>query len=131
MTKQALRLAAVLFAYVVTARLGLRLDAVGGVATPVWPPTGIALAALLLGGVQLWPAVALGALIANLSVGVAPLSALAIAAGNTLEAVVGAALLPRVRVQATLARLRGVAAPVLFGAGLSTTLSGTRRLLGT
>ena len=36
--------------YFSTATLGLSLDAVSGVAAAVWPPTGIALAALLLGG---------------------------------------------------------------------------------
>src|SRR5207248_7102051 len=49
---------ALLFAvYFVTARLGLRLDAVGGFATLVWPPSGIALAALVLFGPRLWPGV--------------------------------------------------------------------------
>jgi len=47
-------------AYFVTARLGLRLGAVAGFATLVWPPTGISLAALFLFGDALWPAVALG-----------------------------------------------------------------------
>src|SRR5437868_2360154 len=43
--------------YVVAARLGLALDAVAGFATLVWPPTGIALAALLLFGYRLWPGI--------------------------------------------------------------------------
>ena len=54
----ALELALVFAAYAATARLGLSFDALGGIATTVWPPTGIALAALILRGPRLWPAVA-------------------------------------------------------------------------
>ena len=54
--------AVVFVAYVATARFGLSFDALAGIATTVWPPTGIALAALILRGPQLWPAVALAAL---------------------------------------------------------------------
>src|SRR5438128_9297908 len=55
--------------YFITATLGLSLDAVSGVAAAVWPPTGIALAALLLGGCRLWPGIALGAFLVNVSAG--------------------------------------------------------------
>ena len=73
-------------AYVAVARLGLALDAVSGSAAPVWPPTGLALAGLLLGGTALWPGVLLGAVAANLWVGAPVPAALAIGVGNTLEA---------------------------------------------
>ncbi|HXN41601.1 MAG TPA: MASE1 domain-containing protein, partial [Myxococcaceae bacterium] len=101
-------------AYVVTARLGLLLDAVGGFATLVWPPSGIALAALLIGGYRLWPAIALGAVVVNAWVG-APLGvALGIAVGNTLEAYLGAYLLRRVaHFEIGLDRLRDAFALVL------------------
>ena len=62
---QASALILVFVAYVLSARLGLTLAPVSGFATLVWPPTGIALAALLLRGVRLWPAVMAGALVAN------------------------------------------------------------------
>ena len=52
--------------YVGMAALGLSLDAVSGIATVVWPPTGIALAALTLYGARFWPGIALGALLINL-----------------------------------------------------------------
>ena len=55
--------------YVLAARAGLQIDAVGGFATLVWPPTGIALAALLIRGYRLWPGVALGAIVANVLTG--------------------------------------------------------------
>src|SRR6266702_382557 len=88
----ALALAAV---YVCAGRLGLMLGPVHLFASLVWAPTGISLAALLLGGIDLWPGVALGALLVNLWTG-APLPvALGIGLGNTLEACAGAYLLRR------------------------------------
>ena len=44
-------------AYYVTGRLGLLLAIPPGYATPVWPPSGIALGAILIGGYQGWPGV--------------------------------------------------------------------------
>jgi integral membrane sensor domain MASE1 len=88
---------ALLFAvYLGTAKLGLRLDAVSGFAALVWPPSGIALATLLLFGKRLWPAITLGAFVVNVTTGAPVLVACGIAAGNTLDAVVGAYLLLRV-----------------------------------
>src|ERR1700752_472227 len=58
--------------YVGTAKLGLSLHAVGGFATAVWPPTGLALVALVFGGYPLWPGIALGAYLVNVWAG-APL----------------------------------------------------------
>jgi signal transduction histidine kinase len=111
-------------AYALVARLGLAMDAVGGLATLVWPPSGLALAALLLGGVRLWPGVAVGALVANLWVGAAPLLALGIALGNTLEAVAGAALLARARhFRPSLDDLASVLRLVVFAALGSTLVS--------
>ncbi len=66
-----------------------------GYATPIWPSSGIALAALLLGGRRLWPGVWVGAGLANLAVAGSPLVAALIATGNTLEAVIGAELVRR------------------------------------
>src|SRR5437879_4523641 len=55
--------------YFVTAKFGLKMDAVSGFATLVWPPTGIALAVLLLYGYRLWPGIFLGAFLVNLVTG--------------------------------------------------------------
>ncbi len=88
--------AAVLFAaYVVAGKLALRLAFVHPSATAVWPPTGIALAGLLLLGRRWWPVVLAGSFLVNITTAGGPLVSLAIAAGNTLEAVVGAWLLER------------------------------------
>jgi PAS domain S-box-containing protein len=81
--------------YVATAKLGLALDPVGGFATLVWPPTGLALAALVRLGPGLWPAVAAGAFVTNLWSGAPWLVAVGIALGNTLEATLGALWLRR------------------------------------
>ena len=48
-------------AYFISGRMGLALHAVSGFAAPVWPPSGIALASLLLAGTRLWPGIAIGA----------------------------------------------------------------------
>jgi signal transduction histidine kinase len=117
--------AVIFVAYVVTARLGLSFDALAGIATTVWPPTGIALAALVLRGTQLWPAVALAAFVVNVTTGIPIWGAAIIAVGNTLEAVVGASLLRRFSFDPRLARLRDVLLLVGLAALLSTLISAT------
>jgi PAS domain S-box-containing protein len=113
-------------AYFGAAKLGLSLASVAEQVTVVWPPTGIALAALLLLGKRLWPGVALGAFLANLTAHAPPPVAAGIAVGNTLEAVVGAELLHRlVGFRNTLDRLQDVLGLVTLAAGLSTMVSAT------
>ena len=90
------QLAALTVVYVVVGRLGLTLSPVGGFATLVWPPSGVCLAALLIGGCRLWPAVAVGAFLTNLWTGAPPRVACGIAAGNTLEAVAAVLALRRI-----------------------------------
>src|SRR6478736_2261690 len=51
--------------YIVTARLGLIFAMADGVVTAVWPPAGVAIAALLLFGFRVWPGIWLGSLSAN------------------------------------------------------------------
>jgi signal transduction histidine kinase len=81
--------------YVAVARLGLRIDAVSGFATLVWPATGISLVALLVFGYRAWPGIAVGAFITNAWIGAPPAVASAIALGNTLEALAGAWMMKR------------------------------------
>lgn len=119
-------LAAALFVgYVSSARLGLELSIAHGVITPVWAPTGLSLAALVLYGPRLWPAVALGAFVANATSGASVPDAFFISIGNTLEALVGSLLLRRVGFRPALDRVRDVFALILFGAIASTTISAT------
>ena len=121
--RDALAIVLLFVTYFATARLGLLMDAVAGFATLVWPPTGIALAALFLFGRRLWPAVFAAALCVNLLIGAAPLVAFAIAAGNTLEALAGCSLLRAARFDARLERLRDVGALVVLAAISSTAIS--------
>jgi integral membrane sensor domain MASE1 len=64
-------------------------------ASAVWPPTGIALAALILSRNRLWPAVFAGAFVVNVTTAGAVLASAGIAVGNTLEGVIGAWLVHR------------------------------------
>lgn len=81
--------------YLIAGKLGLRLAFVNPSATAVWPPTGIALAALLLLGRQVWPGVFLGAFLVNVTTAGSVATSLGIATGNTLEAIAGWYLLNR------------------------------------
>jgi len=81
--------------YVAGAKIGLLLAFVNPSATAVWPPTGLALAALLLFGIQLWPGIFLGALLANITTAGSLWTSCGIAFGNTLEAVAGVYLINR------------------------------------
>jgi PAS domain S-box-containing protein len=112
--------------YLAAAKLGLSMAVVGAPVSPVWPPTGIALAAVVLFGAR-WtaPGIALGAFFANASASEPLATAAAIAVGNTLEAVVGGRLLARAGVRPTLEGLHDVLALALFAAGASTVLSAT------
>jgi len=110
--------------YVAAAKGGLALAHANSSVTAVWAPTGIALAALVLGGRRLWPGIAIGAALANTWTGLEPAAVAAIAAGNTLEALAGAQILRVARFRPSLRRLRDVLA--LVGAGtLSTLVSAT------
>jgi len=82
-------------AYFCAAKLGLSLALVHASASAVWPAAGLALAAALLLGRAAWAGILLGAFAANLSTEGSLATSLAIACGNTLEAVVGAWLLKR------------------------------------
>jgi signal transduction histidine kinase len=119
-------IAVVAFLYVAAAQLGLRLDAVSGFASLVWPASGIALAAILLGGSRLWPAVAIGAFVANAMAGAPIATSLGIAFGNTSAAVIGAAMLRRVPgFDESLERVRDVVALILLASVGSTLVSAT------
>jgi signal transduction histidine kinase/CheY-like chemotaxis protein len=96
---QLLKKTALLFglalSYYVAGRLGLRLAFVNASATAVWPPTGIAIGALLVLGLWSWPAIFVGALLVNLHTSGSVPASLGIALGNTLEGVLGAFLIQR------------------------------------
>jgi len=113
-------------AYYITGRLGLRLAVVNPSVTAVWPPAGIALAALLLAGYQVWPAILVGAFLVNFTTSGSIPGALAIAAGNTLAGLVGAYLVTRfARGRRAIERARDVFALALLAGMVSTLVSAT------
>src|SRR5258708_23549555 len=91
-----LQLAAVALAYWFAAGLSLRLALVHGQVTPIWPPTGIALVAILVFGRRVWPAVFVRALPVNLPIGPTAFGAVFIPARTTLAPPHAAAPLLRV-----------------------------------
>jgi diguanylate cyclase (GGDEF)-like protein/PAS domain S-box-containing protein len=121
-------IAAIALAYVVTGRLGLAISNPGDFVTLIWPPTGIALAAMLRLGLGTWPGVAIGSLLVSQSVGTPLWISLLIAAGNTAGPLLGTLLLRRLGFHPALDRRRdlllfvtvGVAASMLFNASSGT-----------
>ncbi len=93
--KLILRIIVLTVIYFIAAKLGLKLAFVQPNATAVWPPTGIALAALLLFGYDLWPGVFLGAFFANITTAGSLVTSFGIASGNPLEALVNVYLVSR------------------------------------
>src|SRR3989440_9309572 len=81
--------------YFIAGKLGLMLASLHASASPVWPPAGIAVAALLLLGYRAWPAIFIGAFLVNVTTAGNVATSFAIATGNTLEALVGAWLVNR------------------------------------
>src|SRR5574338_901948 len=70
--------------YFVVGKLGLMLASLHASASPVWPCAGLALAAVLIVGYRVWPAIFVGALLVNITTAGDVATSLAIATGNTL-----------------------------------------------
>ena len=124
-TRRLGQIVAIAALYFVAAKLSLKLASVAEQVSVVWPPTGIALAAVWLLGRSVWPGIALGAFLANVFTNVPPLGACGIALGNTLEAVLGAWLLGRAGFRGSLASLRDVLLLLGLSACASTLASAT------
>jgi len=113
-------------AYYGAAKLGLSFAFETPNVTAIWPPTGVALAALVLWGPRVWPGVALGAFLANAWTDIPLVSAAGITFGNTLEAIAGAYMLRRLAdFRPSLDRARDVIALVLLAGAVSTTIAAT------
>src|SRR5213594_4797720 len=96
---QSLRRVALLFGlaavYFFAAKLGLRFAYINGSVTTIWPPAGIALAAFVLLGYRVWPAILGAAFLANFTTTGAVLPSIGIAIGNASEGLLGAYLVNR------------------------------------
>jgi signal transduction histidine kinase len=111
--------------YHLAARVGLQMAYVQQNTSPVWPPSGIALAALLIFGIQDWPGITLGVVIGSLLTG-APLGlSLGFGVANTLEALIGAVILTRwIGFDLGINRIRDVSG-LVFAAACGTSVSAT------
>ncbi|GAA2488327.1 MASE1 domain-containing protein [Streptomyces longisporus] len=131
----ALEICVIAALYFGSAKVGLLQQLVRGQVTPLWPPSGIAVASLLLRGRRVWPGIALGAFLVNVSLGPSVPAVLAIVAGNTLAPLCSYELLRRAGFRNALDRLRDALALIFLGAftGMlvsSTTGSATLALAG-
>ncbi len=110
--------------YFISAKFGLSFAGTVRQVTVIWPPTGIALAALLIFGVRYWPAIALGAFLANVTTAEPALTALGISLGNTMEAVVGTYFLRTVlRFDESFGRIKDVLKFIFAGVFLAPAIS--------
>jgi integral membrane sensor domain MASE1 len=107
-------------AYYAGARIGLLPALVRGQVTPFWPPTGIAVACMMLFGLRCWPGIAIASFAVNAPLGPSLLAVIGIAAGNTLAPLAAVVLMRVLRVSRDLARLRD--ALLFVFAGVSSTL---------
>src|SRR5688572_21929331 len=119
--------AALVIVYFAAAKFSLSFFAlIHPSASAVWLPTGIAMAALLLGGFRLAPAVFMGAFLANVTTAGSVATSLGVALGNTLEAALAAALVERFAGgRATFTSPARILRFMLLGALLSPTVSAT------
>ena len=112
--------------YVLAGKAGLVLAYVHPSASAVWPPTAIALAAFLLLGRGVWPAILVGAFLVNFTTFGTALTSAGIAVGNTLEGLIGAHLAKRFAGGARMfERASDIARFVVLTALLATTVSAT------
>jgi diguanylate cyclase (GGDEF)-like protein len=124
--RRALTVAGLAGAYFVAAKLGLQFAYVHPSATVIWPPSGITLAAFLVLGLDLWPAILIGAFLANLTTYGSIATSLCIGTGNTLEGLLGAALVARFAGgRDFLLHPRDIVKFALLAGMLSTTVSAT------
>lgn len=110
--------------YYFSAKLGLRFAYINSSVTTIWPPTGIALAAFVLLGYRVWPAILCAAFLANLTTTGAVLPSIGIAIGNTSEGLLGAFLVNRfARGGRVFDRVRDILRFTALAALVSTTVS--------
>ena len=121
-----LKVAIIAIIYFFAARFGLGFDPVSGFATLVWPPTGIAIAAIILLGIEFWPGVFLGAFFANWATGAVIPVAIGIGTGNMLEAVFATFFLRQFSgFKNAIQNTRHAVGFIFFGALVSTMVSAT------
>jgi integral membrane sensor domain MASE1 len=123
----AIQVLAVAACYYAAARLGLirELTVEGAVVTPIWPASGVALAALLICGLRCWPGIVLGAFFSILSLTTPDVWVPCILFGNTAAPLCAVLLLRRAGFRTDLARLRDGLALTFLAALAATPISAT------
>ncbi|MFJ3981698.1 MASE1 domain-containing protein [Streptomyces fungicidicus] len=118
---------AVAACYYAGGRLGLLRDLTvsGAVVSPLWPPTGVAVACLLVLGLRCWAGIALGALLILVHLTSLRWTSLGVLAGNTLAPVCGYLLLRWAGFRIELSRLRDCLYLVFLGAFAAMLISST------
>jgi len=112
--------------YYAAAQLGFTLHFTGPIAAIVWLPVGVGIAGLYIGGLQLWPAILIGDVLADQHVSL-PLGVVAAqTAGNVLEIIVGVVLLRHLVArrgnEETLQGVGGTAVALAAAAAVSATI---------
>jgi integral membrane sensor domain MASE1 len=126
------KVAAIAFAYALGAKIAVSIPGVNKLATCVWPPAGIAQAAMLLFGSRIWPGIALGVFFyetinLHVSLTLAVISAFC----GCLQALCAFTLLQQLKFRSSLDRLIDVVNLVFCGAVVATQINctlGTLRL---
>jgi PAS domain S-box-containing protein len=132
--KHLLKIGILAVIYYFFAKFGLSLAGATAQVSLIWPATGIAIAALFVFGLNLWPGILIGAFIANLTTNETISMALMIAFGNSMEAYVAVFLLKKLRFNMKLARVRDVLIFVfiaaLFAPVISASIGTSSLILG-
>lgn len=88
--------------------MGLLSDSVSGFTSFIWAPTGISIALLFLSGLRFAPALFLGAVLINLSIGASLFVAFSVGLGNMLEAIIAVMFLRKFSFNPSLSRIQDV-----------------------
>jgi PAS domain S-box-containing protein len=124
--RRILELAGVFAACLLAGEIGLTVPFTSGTVSPVWPAAGVALAAMLICGYRIWPAVTLAAFLVNFFTGVPHMAAAGTALGSTAGPLCGAWLLRHLPAfQPSLTKLRDVLGLIVCGALCGTAVSAT------
>jgi diguanylate cyclase (GGDEF)-like protein/PAS domain S-box-containing protein len=117
--------ALVTLAYLLFGKLGLMLSFADAHITLIWLPTGIAVYALIRGGLKFWPSIFIGAFLVNLSLGSSTFLSLSIASGNTFGPIVTYLILKSFGLNLSLDRIKDIVLLVFSAAiGMSVSASG-------
>ena len=124
-TRPLLYIGILALAYFIAGKLAVSiLGLVEAEASPVWPPAGIALAAMLLQGRQIWPGIALGSVLLNSTAGIPSAVIVTSAFSVTVQALVGESALRWSGFSTKLDRLQDVMG-LVAGAVIGSTFVGS------